>query len=161
MTPDRPAWIELAEEYYKAKYVGQYDLPNREGPFHIFYQEEIPEKFRGDDRYDNYLALFWRPDPVELQAYLLDPDGVPEPKSHLYVTGARSIRDAVFEAIEYEEGKFIVSRYRHDFVKSPNGKGFLDGGLAYTRCNPAFPPTHTMVLIDGNEVYTPIGQGGG
>lgn len=120
-------WIPKAEAHYSARYVGLYDLPDREGPFHIFYTEN-PDTSKG---HDNYFGLFWRND---------------EP----YITSAATIRDAVFSAHKLDEHSYLVSRYRHDYRRA-NGK-MIDGGLAYVRSS--IPgPEYEMRIIDGYEVY--------
>uniref|UniRef100_A0AB74UL52 Uncharacterized protein n=1 Tax=Caulobacter phage BL57 TaxID=3348355 RepID=A0AB74UL52_9VIRU len=126
--------IARAEERYNAKYVGLYDLPDREGPFYVFYTE-APDRSKG---HDNYFGLFFHP--LEDQ---------------LYITSAATIRDARFSAIETSDGAFLVSRFRHDYQE--RGGAMIDGGLAgYIRYNPAHPPTHHMRIVDGIEVFTPI-----
>jgi len=136
-------WLGKAAKAYNARYVGLYDLPNREGPFYVFYTEN-PDRSKG---HDNYFGLVWRDEnPLD-----------PNTKSHLYILSAATIRDAVFSAFEYAPGKFICSRYRHNYVMAPNGHAFLDGGLAYVRGSVL--PTHTMKVIDGREVFTSVSAG--
>jgi len=48
-------WLEgfvaaVQAHYPGSRYVGLYDLPDREGPFHIFYQAELPEEFRDNPK---------------------------------------------------------------------------------------------------------------
>ncbi|ARB14384.1 hypothetical protein Ccr5_gp164c [Caulobacter phage Ccr5] len=128
--------ISGAEKHYNAKYVGYYDLPDREGPFHVFYTE-TPDREKG---HDNYFGLFTHP-----------------LGGGLYITSAASIRQAQFSAIEMPDGSFLVSRFRHDYKE--RGGAMIDGGLAgYIRYNPAHPPTHLMQIVDGLEVFTPISE---
>ncbi|AXQ68366.1 hypothetical protein HOT99_gp251 [Caulobacter phage CcrBL10] len=126
--------VKVAEERYNAKYVGYYDLPDREGPFYVFYTE-TPDRSQG---HDNYFGLFVHP-----------------LKEGVYITSAASIREAVFSAIKLADGSFLVSRFRHDYQE--RGGAMIDGGLAgYIRYNPAHPPTHHMRIDEGVEVFTLI-----
>lgn len=156
MTPERPAWVAKVEAIKNARYIGLYDLPDREGPFYVFWQDEVPEEFRDDPRYDNYFGLIWRHSREQLaQMARSDPEADNALQPLLYITGARSIRDAVFSAYEYAPGQFICSRYRHDYVTVPGDPSkMLDGGLAYVRSSVA--PTHTMRIVDGVEVFEEI-----
>lgn len=133
--------IKTVEEMYGAKYVGQYDLPEREGPFLVFYTEN-PDRALG---HDNYFGIFRNRDPRSSQ-------------DSVFITSAATIRNAVFPAIELATKEFLVSRYRHDFVGEVDGGAFIDGGLAYTRYNPNFRITHNMTIVDGAEVFTPIAE---
>lgn len=126
--------VDEVEKRYGARYVGYYDIPPGRGPLLVFWQENP----RTDLGHDNYFALY-----RELLS------GTP------YITSAKSIRDAVYPAIEVEPGKFMVSRFRHDYQTHPSG-AMLDGGLDYTRYNPQFPVTHQMRIVDGREVFEPI-----
>lgn len=123
----------VAEEHYGATYIGCYDLPDREGPFDVFYQPN-PNVEAG---HTHYFGLWRNP--------LTD---------EIYITNAASILAARFAAIQIN-GRFLVSRYRHDY--RTEGPAMIDGGLAYVRCNPNFPPTHTMRIEIDREVFEPIG----
>lgn len=124
-------WITKAEELYNARYVGLYDLPDREGPIYVFYTEN-PDTKKG---HDNYFGMFWHG---------------PRSEGRLYITSAASIRDAVFPAHHIVEDKYLVSRYRHDYQTF--GDKMIDGGLAYTRSS--LPgPDYEMRVIDGHEVF--------
>lgn len=50
---------------------------------------------------------------------------------HVMITNADSVEDLAIDCIS-DDGYLYYSRYRHDFVKTPNGM-FIDGGRAYTR----------------------------
>lgn len=126
MNDENIAKIEAA---YSAKYVGYYDLPDREGPFWVFYVAE-PDTSKG---HSNYFGMFFAPFTGEL-----------------YITNAGSLVDAKFPAI-FHNGKYLVSRYHHDYQTS--GSAMIDGGLAYTRINPQYPITHTMTVDDGVEIF--------
>lgn len=118
------------EKHYRVKYVGYYDIPGRSHPIYVFYTEN-PDRSKG---HSNYLGVFWHGDA-------------------LYLTDAKTIEDAEYNAIEIN-GKFIASRYRHDYQSE--GDAMIDGGLDYVRLNPAFPVTHTIKVRDGKEVFEPI-----
>lgn len=49
----------------------------------------------------------------------------------LMITDGIFVEDQEFSCIE-EDGKIYYSRYRHDYVMTPNGF-IIDGGRAYTR----------------------------
>lgn len=123
--------IAVAEERYNARYVGQYDLPNREGPFLVFWTDN-PDRSLG---HDNYFGLFIHPF-----------------NGSVYITSAAAIREAVYNATQLADGSFICSRYHHDYQTGPDGE-MIDGGLAYVRCG-GKGPTHEMRVIDGYEVFT-------
>lgn len=118
-----PIWAPKAAEHYDARYVGYYDLPDREGPFYVFYTKN-PDREQG---HDNYFGLFQRP----------KAGARPDDAWITLITSAASIRNARFCAIKLENG-WLVSRYRHDYCTAEDA--MLDGGLAYTRCNTARPP---------------------
>lgn len=124
--------IDVAEKMYNARYVGQYDLPNREGPFLVFWTDN-PNRALG---HDNYFGLFRHP--------LTD---------QVYITSAASIREATYSAMQLKDGSFICSRYRHDYQTGPDGE-MIDGGLAYIRCAGNGAP-YTMKVVDGYEVFAP------
>jgi hypothetical protein len=128
-------WKKKIEGHYNAKYVGLYDLPDREGPFYVFWVDS-PDRSLG---HDNYFGIFQH--------------GL---TGLTYITNAKSIRKARFPAIKLGEDKYLVSRFRHDYVSE--GDAFLDGGLAYVRYNPSYPATHTMRVVAGYEIYSPIGE---
>jgi hypothetical protein len=131
--PKAPEWIKTAEQRYGGKYIGLYDLPDREGPFHVFYQPN-PDVSKG---HSHYFGLFTRH---------LDP-------THLYITNAASIVGAKFPAVRLSNGVVITSRYVHDYVEI--GGAMLDGGLAYTRCFPSCPPTGHIEIVEAEERYVP------
>jgi hypothetical protein len=137
----QPAWIAATEARYNARYVGFYDLPDREGPFHVFYTEN-PDRSLG---HDNYFGIFSRPE------NLMDRTG----PWVTFITNAASIRDAVFSAHRLSDGTFLCSRYRHDYQER-EGK-MIDGGLAYVRSS--IPgPDYQMRVVDGQEVFAPVQQ---
>lgn len=126
--------VSIVEKQYEVTYVGFYDLPKgRDQPMYVFYQEN-PKTELG---HSNYMGLF--------HDYLRD---------SWYVTNAASITEAVFPAIKFGEGDYLVSRFRHNYVT--RGSAMLDGGHDYCRYNPAYPPTHQMRVIDGKEVFFDI-----
>lgn len=131
--------IEKAEEHYNAKYVGFYDTPKNRNGCYVFYKEELTEK-EIELEYSNYLGLYWM--------------GFPGDES-LWVCNAKSIEDAVYNAIKLEDGSYIVSRFRHDYQTGPLGE-MVDGGIDYCRLNMSFPITHEMRVINGKEVFTEI-----
>ena len=53
--------------------------------------------------------------------------------SRIMITNADSVEDLTFDCI-VDDGKVYYSRYRRDFMESPNGL-FIDGGREYTRTN--------------------------
>lgn len=127
------------EKKYGARYVGCYD-PTASGRMLAVFWVDNPDRSLG---HDNYFGLFIRPD-------LDGGPGIP------YITSAAKLRDIEFPAIEIEPGEFLVSRGRHDYVTHPCGAMLDGGGAGYYRCNPDFPPTHTMRVVDGYEVFDPV-----
>ena len=126
---DRDSWIKKVEEHYGVRYVGFYDLPKQDNVW-VFYQEN-PKTELG---HTNYMGVFFIHD-------------------EMWVTNAIGITEAKYPAIEVEPGRYIVSRYRHNFVSDEKTGAFIDGGLAYTRSN---RPSNTyMRVVDGKEIYDP------
>lgn len=133
--------IKKVLEVYGASYIGRFDLERGSMDVTImgdvFYQPN-PDTSKG---HTHYFALFHHP---------LTED--------LLITNASFIVDREYPAIKFGEDDYLVSRGRHDYV-SRDGV-FLDGGASYTRCNPDHPPTHTMRVVDGVEVYEEINAKG-
>lgn len=122
---------EAIERTYGVSYVGFYDLPDGREHIYVFYQQN-PKTELGHTHYMGYFK-----NPITLESY---------------VTDASSITEAKFNAIELWNGNFLVSRFRHDYREL--GGIMIDGGLDYTRYNPNNPPTHTMTIVDGKEIFT-------
>ncbi len=116
------------EEHYGVKYVGYYDIPGRDN-VRVFYQPN-PNKALG---HSNYMGVLVNPLTNEV-----------------WICNAKTIEDARYNAI-YVNGKYLVSRYRHDFQTA--GHAMIDGGLDYAKYNPNFPVTHKMRVVDGQEVF--------
>lgn len=132
----KPKYIKTTEDHYGVTHVGYYGLPDgRE--MDVFYQAN-PNLDLG---HSNYMGLFAVPK---------GNPALPETEADWYVTNAKGIAEATFPAIQLEDGRFIVSRYRHDFVRDEATDAFIDGGLEYTRSNR--PVNAYMKVIDGKEV---------
>lgn len=128
MTEHKSQRIQAIEKAYNVIHVGFYDTPSHEA-IDVFYQK-FP---RYDLGHSHYL-------------------GVGADARGPYLVNAADIEDAHYPAIPMPDGTWLVSRYRHDFQTHPSG-AILDGGIAYTRYNPEFPPTHYVRIIDGQEVF--------
>lgn len=129
-----PENIRIIEEMRNATYVGTYDLPDREGPFNVFYQVNPPEVAES-----NYFGIFYHPI-----------------TGQVLITDAGPIVDARFSAIKIGkpgEEEYLVSRYRHDY-QSKDG-AMIDGGLAYTRTN-GRAVTHFMHIEEDKEIFEEI-----
>lgn len=129
--------IKIIEDNYDASYINDFDLERGSLDFTItgavFYVEN-PDVSKG---HSNYFAMYR--DPLS---------------KAVYITNAVHLTEREYPAIKFGEDDYLVSRGRHDYVSRDGA--FLDGGAAYTRCNPNFPPTHKMRLIDGKEVFEKI-----
>lgn len=129
--------IAKIEAHYNAKYVGDYDLDKGTLDFTVtgavFYVEN-PDRSKG---HSNYFGLFrdW--------------------EGGLLICNAEKITEKRYPAILMEDGTFLVSRGRHDYV-SRNGAMLDGGGSGYIRVNPKFPVTHHMRIIDGKEVFVEL-----
>jgi hypothetical protein len=133
--------VYLIEEKYKVKYIGYYDIPGRDS-VRIFYQSNP----RLDLGHSNYLGVI-------LQYRGTDLDIPPE----IWLCDGKTILEAKYPAIRFEDGTILCSRYRHDYVTQPNQPGvFLDGGLDYTRCNPKHRPNGHIVIVDDHEEFVPL-----
>lgn len=124
--------IKAIEKHYGVRYVGFYDIPGKDHVY-VFWHDN-PNRDLG---HSNYLGAFVV--------------GPPEAQT-LYVTNAMRIEEAEYNAIEIN-GRFICSRYRHDY--QTEGEAMIDGGLDYARYNPNFPVTHTMIVRNGYEQFVP------
>jgi len=122
-------FILSTETKYGVEYVGYYDLPDGREGIYVFYQKNP----RTDLGHSNYMGVFF------------------DVTQGWFVTNAKSIVQARFPAIQLPNGKFIVSRYRHDFVQDEDTGKFIDGGLDYTRSNSAV--NAYMNIIDGKEIF--------
>lgn len=118
-----------AEAHYDAVYIGQYDLPGREGPFWVF-RANNPDFDAGHTRYFG-LIVRWG--------------------GELRITGADEILEAKFPAMLCKDGAFLASRHRHDYVT--NGEHMMDGGLSYTRAS-IHPIDYVMTIEGTEEVFT-------
>ena len=100
--------IAKVEEHYNAKYVGDYDLDKGTLDFTVtgavFYVEN-PDRDKG---HSNYFALF------------RDFNG------GLLICDAEKLTEKRYPAILMEDGTFLVSRGRHDYVSRDGA--MLDGG---------------------------------
>ncbi len=106
------------EKHYNAKFVCDtclVDVKGTKGNFaaSVFYTEEAhPEG-------SNYLALYYK--------YALGEN------LGLFVADGICVLDQIFEGIVADNGDVVYSRYRHDFVTSPDGSVSADGGQEYGR----------------------------
>lgn len=140
MTPEK---IKGIEAHYNARHVGYFGIPGRDMPMEVFYVEN-PDRSLG---HDNYFGIFQAPALLDFSRWTW------------VITSAARIREAAYPAIDLGHA-MLVSRHRHDYVTAPmpdGGEAMLDGGGEYyTRYNPRYPPTHTLTIVDGLEVFTPI-----
>ncbi len=107
--------IRIIEKKYQARYVGHWCTKNprggwNESPVDVFYVEN-PDRSKG---HTNYFGMFRR-------------------DKEVLITDASSAFSEKITGILCEDGKVIVSRYRHDYVT--NGDNMIDGGRDYLRCS--------------------------
>jgi hypothetical protein len=128
---------------YEVSYVGYYDIPDRESVY-VFYQPN-PKTELG---HSNYLGVL-----VNYRVSVLTFGDTRNPE--IWLCDAKSIVDAKYPAIKFDDGYILCSRFRHDYVTY--GDAMLDGGLSYTRCYPDHPPTGYIRIVDDKEEYVENG----
>ena len=133
MTNNRTKYLREVTKKYGGKFIGTFERGGTLLFMDVFYQEN-PNKTKG---HSHYFGLYKN---------LAD--------DLLYICNAHQAASETYPAIELPNGEFLVSRGQHDYVT--HGDMMLDGGPAYFRYNPAYPPTHTMTIVDGKEVFTEI-----
>lgn len=126
--------IKKIEAHYSAKYINDYDLERGSLDVTVtgavFYVEN-PDRSLG---HSNWFALFFG-----------------SLSSDLIITNAEHLVGQKYPAIKFGEDDYLVSRGRHDYVH--RGEAFLDGGAAYVRFSPKYPPTHWARIDNDREVY--------
>lgn len=127
---DCPFKINVVEEKYKAKFVGQFCLRDKIGNWanetvNVFWQETPPV-----EGYSNYFALFIR-------------DG-----KAVITSGASAVEGNII-AVEANNGEIIYSRCRWDCRTSADGSTWIDGGRDYVRTGVPVKQL-TIQVIDGD-----------
>lgn len=122
--------VPTVEKQYGVKFIGFYDLPNGREHVYVFYQAN-PKTELG---HSNYLGVF-----------------VDYFRDAVYLTDAKSILEAKYPAISCGDGKILCSRYRHDYQTYRHA--MIDGGLAYTRCHPGYPPNGYIHIVEDHEEF--------
>lgn len=105
--------IDVVEQKYNAKFVGQFCLKTKDGswansPADVYWQAEPPVA-----GYSNYFALITQ-------------------YGSVYITSGESAVVAPISAVE-SDGEIIYSRYRHDYRSTKDGIAIIDGGRDYTK----------------------------
>lgn len=111
--------IGIAEDRYKATYIGDFDLKDVNMdftfPVAVFYQENPPEKSPEGNPCSNYLGLFYPFD------------------NKMYVCDAKEILSKEIRGFIDTDGYFKYSHHRHHCQMSNDGAFGVDGGFSYTR----------------------------
>jgi len=138
---------EVVEEKYGVKYIGFYDIPakTKDGKdterehIYVFYQANP----KVDLGHSNYLGVF---------EHYVDIDVPPT----IYLTNAKSILEAKYPAHRFEDGTYICTRYRHDYVTGGEGDNFvmLDGGISYARSGGKGANGYVRI-VDDHEEFVP------
>jgi len=133
--------IEIVSEKYKAKYLGYFAMPQKNGnwteePFDLFYVEN-PDRSLG---HSNYFAMFYQ------RNYDMS-------KGPLLITNGEKCFDEPFTGVMSRDGEVHLSRFRHDSRNIPGG--FIDGGRDYLRlggeaCN---YPKVRVTVVDGEFMF--------
>lgn len=120
MTPikfetELPIKINVIEEHYNAKYVGDFCVKDRNDNFvpetvAIFWQETPPEG------YNEYFAIFVR-------------------NGKVMITDGSTAFDKPIIAAIANDGEIVYSRDRWDMRHSKDGSVFIDGGRDYVKTN--------------------------
>lgn len=120
---------------YNAKYLGPWSIKDNSGnwtrnPVEVFYQPN-PDFSKG---HSNYFGIFYKPI-----------------RDQLMICNAESAFSAPMLGI-LENGIVYISKYRHDFMKTPEGK-IIDGGRDYLHCS-AFASLVEVTVKDGEFIFT-------
>ncbi len=138
--------IEAAEELYKSKYIGSWCIRDGENwsevPVEVFYQPN-PDTSKG---YSHYFGIY-----VE--------SGIGGYYHKVMVTNAESAFSKDIIGI-VDNDIVYVSRYRHDFVKTPSGF-IIDGGRDYLRLGSDSNENSELDLVkvtvkDGEFIFNEI-----
>jgi len=138
--------IEAAEDLYKSKYIGSWCIRVGENwsefPVEVFYQSN-PDKSKG---HSHYFGIY-----VE--------SGIGGYDTKVMITNAES---AFFKDIIgiVDNDMVYVSRYRHDFLKTPSGF-IIDGGRDYLRLGSDSNENSELNLVkvnvkDGGFIFNEI-----
>lgn len=124
--------ISKIEDKYGAKYLGFWCTKSLDGnwnetPVDVFHQPN-PDTSKG---HSEYFGMFRRGDRV-------------------WITNAESAFSEPMTGVICDDGKVLISRYRHDY--RTKGDRMIDGGRDYTRRS--LHPTATVTVVDGNFVIT-------
>lgn len=125
--------VEQIEETKNAKYLGYWCGKTKTGnwgerPIDVFYQAE-PDTDAG---HTHYFGLLIQDDKV-------------------LITNAESCFSNPMIGI-VEDDTVYVSRYRHDYVQTPNGK-IIDGGRDYVKTDQASENFVTVTVSDGEFIF--------
>lgn len=110
-----PIKVDLIEQRYNAKYVGDFCIKDQNGYFipetvAIFWQESPPED------YGHYFAIFIR-------------------NGKVMITDGSTAFDSPIIAAVANDGEIVYSRDRWDMRHSKDGSIFIDGGRDYVKTN--------------------------
>lgn len=137
-----------AAEHYGGKYIGFYDVPDKKRDGTSFIREHVYVFYQPNPQtelgHTHYFGLIEQFDPT---------DGSP---IQIWICNAIGILDARYPAYRFEDGTYIASRYRHDYVTRDDV--MLDGGIDYVRYNPAYPPNGHVRIIGDHEEFVPSAQ---
>lgn len=128
-----PFDIPKCEEKYNAKYIGDFQTKRKDGtwdntPCAIFYCEN-PDISKG---HNHYFGLYLEILSVE-----------PWKWGKMYICEGMSAIEEPFNAIQADNGEYVISSYRHDYRHSTDGSVSIDGGRDYTR----FTKNKTLVKL--------------
>lgn len=120
-----PLDIKKCEEYFKAKYIGDFQVKNYNDewssmPVAVFYCAK-PDISKNHKHYIGLFLPIITTDPVQL--------------GPLSVTDATSAVKEPFIGIQADNGEIVISCYTHDYRTSTDGSVNIDGGREYTKCN--------------------------
>lgn len=140
--PNPPTWLKIdaVEERYKAKFVGEFAIPTKDGkfseiPWPVFYQAN-PDLVQG---HKHYFALILQ-------------------ETNVYIIDASFIEGKLITAVKANDGEVIYSKAVHDFVSSKDDSVWIDGGFDYTRygfSRMSVSPIPFLVTIKNGEFVYP------
>lgn len=123
--------IEKIEKHYNARFVCESALKYHDTwtnyPIAIFYQEyPHPEG-------SNWFGLYYNID------------------GELRITNAISAVEEEFHGIKARNRDIIYSRFRNDYITSPDQSVWIDGGRSYLRCNSIVDVVKLKIIND--DIY--------
>lgn len=140
-TSYHPIKIDVIEEEYKAKFIGDFALKTKDGgwsdfPIAIFYTPN-PDTEKG---HSHYFGV-WASNKTSIH-----------PTPSIYITNGESAFSQPIVGVIADNGEIIFSRFRHDYHTSQDGSAWIDGGREYVRTNKPDTLVQLIIVDDHLEI---------